>query len=197
MKVEVQLERPEQILERIYPNGKLGGFVVDGTPPAPLGTRVELVLRVGSTPPAHFELKTQLAWARRKASLRLGASFGLEFLAEEARGRARLLAFARGQELAAPLRSAERVHVELPALLVHAGRQRKEQLADLSWGGAFLRTHLPLPPGTAVALHVRPPRSLRKLHLQAEWDSPSCSKTQGRQRGCGAWSKSWHPEHLR
>jgi uncharacterized protein (TIGR02266 family) len=62
----------------------------------------------------------------------------------------------------------ERLGVALPATLSHDGSEQRDELADLSVGGAFFRTAEPLPVGTRVELTFRPPRALTRLRLSAE-----------------------------
>lgn len=160
------LERAADVIERLYPNGKLGGLMLDGAPPGPVGAKVRLTLRVKGPTPRNFTLHTQLAWARRKASVGLRECFGLDFLPEDEGARDRLVSFARGQVPEEAQRNEERLSVALPAALTFEGRERREELADLSVGGAFLRTQEPLPVGSEVVLSFRPPRALTKLRLR-------------------------------
>lgn len=165
-KLELTFDRPEDLLARLYPNGQLGGMFFDGLPPVALGAKVELTLRVTSPSPRHFNVHTQLAWVRHRLP-RQKEGFGLDFLPEDAKGRERLVAFASGKALDEPIRAEERLSVALEVLVMHNGAVRKETLADLSQGGAYLRTKTPLAPGTDVEVSLRPPLSLRRLRLRA------------------------------
>jgi Tfp pilus assembly protein PilZ len=129
-----------------------------------LGDHVVLTVRVWR-PPREFIVHGQLAWARRKASKQLGESFGIDFLASDEGRRGRLLAFARNELTDDLTRLEPRVQVELPVRVLFGGRSRSEFLADLSPGGAFIRTWAPLEPNLRVELLVRPPRSLLGLQL--------------------------------
>lgn len=167
LKVTLELDTPAQILERVYPNGQLGGIRVDGLAPASLGTIVSLVVRVKEPVSRSFTVRARLAWARHKASSALKESFGLDFLSEDARGRERLIDFASGKASPEALRAEDRISVALPVVLTYQGHARKETLADLSPGGAFLRTGSFIPLGSELELALRPPRSLTRLRLRA------------------------------
>src|SRR5689334_1957823 len=101
LRVTLEVASPQELLERWYPNGKLGGLTLKGELPGPLGTRCDLVVRAahpalaspgGASPPAvHFKLRGQLAWARHKGSRGMQECFGVDFLADAAAGRERLL----------------------------------------------------------------------------------------------------------
>ncbi len=161
----LSVERPEALLASYFPNGKRGGLTVPGTPPGALGQRVHLTVKVRS-PAREFELKGVIAWARRKGSKALAASWGMELLAEDDAVRERLLAFANREVDSAALRVEPRRPVELTVKLVHGGEERKELLADLSTGGAFIRTRRPLEQGEPVELVVRPPLSFTSVTLK-------------------------------
>jgi uncharacterized protein (TIGR02266 family) len=140
-------------VERYYPNGKLGGLSLDGRPPGPLGSRVALVVRVRKR---EFTVHGQIAWVRHQTT-RQPAAFGVDFLPEDDASRVRLLAFARDEVTPDAVRGSKRMQLELPVRLVHEGNERREFLADLSSGGAFVRTWNPLPVGELVELSVRSP----------------------------------------
>ncbi len=167
VKLEVEFERAEEVLQRLYPNGRLGGLTLDGIPPATAGARVELVVHLNHPARRHFCARTQLSWARRKGTRGLRECFGLDFLDEDAGARERLVGFALGKGTIETARYEPRLLIDLPVVLSHDGVHRNEQLADLSIGGAFVRTGVPLPIGTEVELSVRPPRALTRLHLSA------------------------------
>lgn len=162
--VTLSVAQPHDLVERYYPNGKLGGLSVEGQPPGALGQLVLLTVRV-KKPVREFVLRGQLAWARHKAAKGQPASFGIDFLPEDDAVRVRLMAFARNEVGDASTRLDRRLQVELPVRLVHRGKARREFLADLSTGGAFVRTWNPIPNGEFVELFVRPPLSISSLHL--------------------------------
>jgi Tfp pilus assembly protein PilZ len=145
------VDQPSELADRYYPNGKLGGIAVDGPPPGPLGLRVVLTVKVKRR---EFTVRGQLAWVRHRTARQHG-SFGVDFLPEDDASRVRLLAFARDEVTPDAVRVEKRLQVELPVKLVHAGRERREQLADLSSGGAFIRTWNPITVGELVELSVR------------------------------------------
>lgn len=179
--VTLTVGQPHEVAERYYPNGKLGGLSVDGKAPGPLGLRVELTVRV-KKPARTFVVKGQLAWVRHKAPRGQSAAFGIDFLPEDDATRVRLLAFARNEVNAEATRVEQRLQVELPVRLVHEGTTRREFLADLSSGGAFVRTWNPLAPGEQVELSVRPPRSLFGLTLKGR---VAWARTTGAHPGMG------------
>ena len=162
--IEVTLEVafPNDVLGRIYPNGKLGGLTLDGKVPGALGQLVTLTVRV-QRPLRDFQMKGQLAWARHKrGSKGLPEAYGVDFLGEPDR----LLAFARSELDPAALRLGPRLATDLPVRITHGGYTRKEFLVDLSDGGAFIRSPEPIPVGHEVELHVRPPNALLGFSLK-------------------------------
>lgn len=160
------VDTPGAVLARVYPNGKLGGLTLDHQPPGALGEFVTVAVR-SRRPPREFVVDGQIAWARRKGSPQLGECFGVDFLADDEASVNRLLAFARDEVPAETTRLERRVQVELPIKLVHGKRSRRERLADLSLGGAFVRTWDPIPVDELVELTVRPPNSIFSLNLKA------------------------------
>jgi uncharacterized protein (TIGR02266 family) len=157
---------PEELDSKFYPNGRLGGLAVEGPSPGSLGQQVKLTVVVRQ-PARRFEVQTQLAWARHKPGPNQPADFGLDFLAEDEGVRTRLLAFARQQLASGATRADFRHSVELEIRLVHEGEQRRELIADISRGGAFVSTENPLPVGAAVQFFLRPPRAFVSLELFA------------------------------
>ncbi len=153
----LEVETPSGILERLYPNGKLGGLAVDGRCPGALGQYC-LVTVVVKRPARSVAVRGQLAWARhRGVKPGLEPCFGVDFVPEDDAARVRLLAFARNELEPHMLRIEARVQVQLPVRLLHGGAVRREHLADLSSGGAFVRTWDPLGLGEWVDLVLRPP----------------------------------------
>jgi Tfp pilus assembly protein PilZ len=167
LSVALEVEHGEDVLERMYPNGRLGGLRVDGPAPAALGARVDLLVRVKRPRAHHFTAHTRIAWVRHKGTAKLRECFGLDFLPDDVNCRERLLAFVRGQVESEHLRAYERFAVEWPVVLAHGGVSRRETLADLSFGGAFLRTRALLPPGAELELSVRPPGALLAVKFPA------------------------------
>lgn len=160
----VEVDRPEDLLALYYPNGKQGGLAVPGAAPATAGQKARLTVRV-KAPAREFQVVVTVAWARLRGSKALQPAWGADFSPDADPARDRLLQFARKQVQAEALRLEPRVQVSLPVRLVHAGLENKEQLADLSTGGAFIRTRRVLDPGAKVELVVRPPLSLTSLTL--------------------------------
>lgn len=164
-KLQLLVSTPGDLLPRFYPNGKLGGLSVDGQPPGALGEFVTLTVRVRK-PPREFTFEGQVAWARRKGSKQLSECFGVDFQADDDATIGRMLQFARNEVSAETTRLERRVQLELPIKLLHGATSRRERLADLSHGGAFVRTWDPLDVGEVVELVVRPPSSLFSLRLK-------------------------------
>jgi Tfp pilus assembly protein PilZ len=167
LNVALEVEHGDEVLQRMYPNGRLGGLRVDGAAPAVVGARVDLLLWVKQPRAQHFNAHTRLAWVRHRGTPRLRECFGLDFLPGAASGRERLLGFLHGQVDTQKLRAHERFSVEWPVVLNHAGVARRETLADLSFGGAFLRTHTVLSLGSPLELNVRAPGALLPIKLAA------------------------------
>jgi uncharacterized protein (TIGR02266 family) len=164
MSATLSVAQPGDLLRRYYPNGKLGGLALDGQAPAPLGTKLQVLVRVGQ-PGRDFSFRGQVAWARHKA-VRQPASFGVDFLPEDEPNRLRLMAFARSEVPETAMRIERRLQVELPVRVGYAGQSTRELLADLSTGGAFVRMNRPVALGELVELSFRPPRSLGSLGLR-------------------------------
>lgn len=164
-RLQLSVAQPADLLPRVYPNGKQGGLTLDGQPPGALGEFVALSVRV-RRPARQFELSGQIAWARRKGSRQLHESFGVDFLEADHPTVDRMLAFARNEVLAEATRLEQRVQVELPIKLIHRDVSRRERLADLSHGGAFVRTWDPLDVDEVVELVVRAPSTLFSVHLK-------------------------------
>lgn len=164
--VILAVESPEALAALYYPNGRLGGLTVPGKPPGALAEHVVLRIEVGK-PSRQFVVKGQIAWVRHKAGPNQPTGYGVDFDPEDDATRVRLLAFARREVSSSATRIEARQQVELQVRLVHEGRQRKEWMADLSLGGAFVRTWNPLPIGAQVALFVRAGLSITSLEIPA------------------------------
>ncbi len=178
---------PADVLGRVYPNGRQGGLTMEGPAPGALGSWIDLTVKV-ARPSREFFIKTQLAWARHVGSRILRESYGLDF-AERDEAAARLLAFARQELDAEATRLHPRVVTDLPVRVSHAGLARREFLADISLGGAFVRTGNPLPAGTTCDISVRPPRMVQSLILPSRvvWD-----RSEGKAPGMGV--EFLHPD---
>lgn len=158
------VEQPRELVDRYYPNGKLGGLMLDGEAPGELGKPIRVTVKV-KKPAREFTFQGSLAWARHRAA-RQPASFGVDFSSSDEASRDRLLAFARNEVAPEAVRVERRLQVELAVRLTHGGTVRKEQLADLSVGGAFIKTRAPLKAGEVVELSLRPPLSFGTLSLR-------------------------------
>lgn len=168
IETELKVGSPAELADRYYPNGRLGGLSVEGRAPGALGQLVSLRVEV-VRPARQFVLRGQLAWVRHKSGgPNQPTGFGVDFLPEDDATRVRLLAFARHEVSSDATRIEKRQQVELTVRLVHEGRQRKELVADLSTGGAFVRSWNPLPVGSKVQLALRLPLSFSALELQGQ-----------------------------
>ncbi len=163
---EFRLSLPEapDILKRWYANGKLGGLVLDGLPNQVLGTPCRIRVEVGNPAPRHLFVRGTISWIRHATNPPLPECFGVDFIDDDANGRERLLEFASACDADA-VRFETRASVKWPLTLEHEGRASKEEMADLSLGGLFVKTGAPLPVGTAVKVAIRPPLSLRALQI--------------------------------
>ncbi len=150
IETRLTVESPEDLADLYYPNGRLGGLSVPGKTPGALGQLVILHVQV-ERPARQFVVKGQIAWVRHKPGPNQPAGFGLDFQPEDD-----------------ATRIERRQQVELQVRLVHQGTQRRELMADLSTGGAFVRTWNPLPVGAKVQLFLRPPLALTALELKAQ-----------------------------
>jgi uncharacterized protein (TIGR02266 family) len=153
--VTLEVAFPADILNRYYPNGKLGGLTLDGSAPGALGQLVALTVKV-QRPERSLDVRGQLAWARHRGSKLLKECFGVDFIGDHER----LLSFAKAELDAEALRGSPRVLADLPVRITHGGITRKEFLVDVSGGGAFVRSTLPVAMGDTLELHLRVPRSL-------------------------------------
>lgn len=164
IRVALRLPSPADILTRCYPNGRLGGITVEGNAPGAVGQFVQLTLSI-EKPAREFTVYGQLAWARHSGSNAFRASFGIDFVHQDEGGHTRLMAFANSDLSPESMRGEMRLAVDLPVKVKHQGEWRKEFLADLSLGGAFVRSASPLAIGETVELSVRPPRALLSFSL--------------------------------
>lgn len=181
-RLRLEVRDGHEILTRYYPNGTLGGLTLEGRPSAILGDRHLLTVTFAEPAPRHFDVVVQLAWVRHKGSTTLKESYGVDFDETDVRGRDRLLQFANQQLPVEATRFDERIAADLPVKILHDGRTRKETLADLSHGGAFVRTATPLPVGAELGFTLRPPGNLFALELRGKviW-----SRTQEEPSGMG------------
>ncbi len=116
---------------------------------------------MSSDPSVSSRCAVSSAWARHRGSRALKECFGVDFIA----GHERLLSFAKAEIDAEALRGRPRQITDLPVRITHGGRTRKEFLVDLSPGGAFVRSALPLQIGDPIELHLKAPRSLMGFTL--------------------------------
>lgn len=166
LEATLRVTTPEELAAAHYPNGRVGGLAVPGKPPGALGQRVKLTVEIAK-PARKFVVDGQLAWARHKAAPNQPSGFGVDFLSDDDGTRARLLAFARKEVAWDAVRAFTRNKIELQVKLVHDGTQRREWVADLSEGGAFVRTWNPLPVGAPLQLFLRAPMALLALEVGA------------------------------
>lgn len=166
LEIDWRVGSPAELAEHYYPNGRLGGLTLEGKAPGALGQLVLLKVEV-VRPSRQFVLRGQLAWVRHKSGgPNQPTGFGIDFLPEDDATRVRLLAFARAEVGSDATRVEHRQQVELKVRIDHAGQQRKELVADLSPGGAFVRSWNPLPLGAKVQLALRLPLSFSALELK-------------------------------
>lgn len=181
-RLRLEVRDGQELLSRFYPNGALGGLTLDGRPTAMLGDRALLTVTLAEPARRHFDVVVQHAWVRHKGSTTLRESFGVDFDRSDQGGRERLLQFANQQLPVEVTRFDERVAVDLPVKLLHEGKTRKESVADLSHGGAFVRTATPLPVGAEVKFSIRPRGTLFALELEAK---VTWNRAQGEATGMG------------
>jgi type IV pilus assembly protein PilZ len=181
-KVALEVQHARDLLTRTYPNGRLGGVRIDGPLPSPTGSIVQLVVKVKEPAERSFKVRGQIAWARHQTTNGMRESFGVDFLPEDETGRDRLLAFASDRVPVDATRYQERVETDLKVKITHGGILRKETLIDLSEGGAFVKSRLPLPVGSEVTFVLRPPLSIRSITLEGR---VAWLRRTGEQRGYG------------
>jgi uncharacterized protein (TIGR02266 family) len=181
-RLRLEVRDGQELLSRFYPNGALGGLTLDGRPSSMLGERLLLTVTVAEPAPRHFDVVVQHAWVRHKGSTTLKESYGVDFDRDDAAARERLLEFANQRLSPDVARFDERVAADLPVKLLHEGKTRKETLADLSHGGAFVRTTTPLPVGAEIGITLRPPKALFSLELRGK---VTWNRVQGEPAGMG------------
>ena len=165
IQTDLTVASPAELAEHYYPNGRLGGLSIEGKAPGALGQLVLMKVEV-VRPARQFVLRGQLAWVRHKSGPNQPTGFGVDFVPEDDATRVRLLAFARQEVSSDAIRVEQRQQVELQVRLVHEGKPRKELCADLSPGGAFIRSWNPLPVGAKVQMGLRLPLSFSAIELK-------------------------------
>lgn len=165
---QLSVDSGAELLQRIYPNGSLGGVVLDGLPPLGLELGAHVVVTIGLKQPAErsFRLRGQLAWIRHKAAGTLREAFGVDFSEKDTVARNRLLQFAHQELPPEASRHDDRFLIDLPVQLKIDGTARAEHFCDLSMGGAFVHSESPPEIGTMVSLRFRPPLSLTAIELE-------------------------------
>jgi Tfp pilus assembly protein PilZ len=164
--IKLSYPSPRALNEKLYANGHLGGVTVEAEAPDELGARVELSIEV-ERPPRSFVVLGQIAWARRKASKALGFSYGVDFVAEQGDLAQRLVAFARNQMGESAMRYQRRFVFDLKATVTYGGISRVEHVADLSVGGAFVRTTEVIATDQLINIKLRLPGHLFATSVKA------------------------------
>jgi uncharacterized protein (TIGR02266 family) len=163
-KLLVSYGTSSSFLDAYFPNGALGGLLVETDANLALGEEVELEIRFEPGPKRPFHARARVAWRRLRGKGNLRAGVGLEFMPTERESRDRLLAFARGGNLPGPERDHERVPAELRVQVRgRNGPPRHERTGDISEGGLFVRTGDPADMGEVLDLLVRPRMMLRGI----------------------------------
>jgi type IV pilus assembly protein PilZ len=152
-------------LDAYFPNGALGGVLVETDADLPLGDEVALEIRFESGPKRPFHARVRVAWRRLRGKGSLRAGVGLEFLPTEREARDALLSFARGGEITVPDRDHERIPADLKVLVRTPQGARVDRSGDISEGGLFIRTPDMLPVGEALDMTIRPRFALRGIVL--------------------------------
>jgi len=194
LQLELVVDGPEELRSRLYPDGLLGGVAITGALPGPLGQRCEVCVKVAGLSDRHFTVQGILAWARHQRSATQLPSYGVAFLADDAGARSRLVGYANQALDPEAARAAERLALELPAILEQGSQARTEVLGNVSEGGAFVRTRLLLPTGTRVQLAFRPPGALLKVRLQGH---VAWVRSHGEAAGFGIAFEDLEPRHAR
>lgn len=165
---ELSVGSGAELLGRIYPNGGLGGVVIDGLPPLGVELGAPVVVNIALKQPAErqFRLRGQIAWIRHKASGTLREAFGIDFSEKDAVARNRLLQFAHQELPPEASRHEDRFLLDLPVQLKIGDTAHAEHFCDLSLGGAFVHSESPPAVGELVTLRFRPPLSLTAIELE-------------------------------
>src|SRR5207245_6493125 len=90
----LDLDFPDRaaVLRRYFPSGRLGGLTVSGQSPFPVGSPVDLTLRIGD-PKRTFPLPTRVAWSRFVVCGHTLPEYGLEFVTADKVLRDRFMGF--------------------------------------------------------------------------------------------------------
>lgn len=166
LSLELEVERPAELLDRWFATESAAGLSLDGKAPAATGTRCLLTVRTRA-PRRTFKVEGHIAWARHQGAQRLKTAFGVQFAAGGETAK-RLLALAQRDFPEDVSRVAERVALEWPVTFVNDRVTRKGTLRDLSTTGAFLATAAPLAPGAMLGLELKPPRAWTTLRIGAQ-----------------------------
>ncbi len=164
--VNLSFPSPNDLRDRLYVNGRLGGVTIDGEPTRELGEEVRLFISF-ERPAREFVVHGRIAWVRRKASKNLGFSYGVDFVDAQGELALRLVAFAKNEVAEYAMRNQRRVVLEAKVTVQLGEVVRVERLVDLSLGGAFIRTETPMPQDSVVELKVRFPGALLSTRIKA------------------------------
>jgi uncharacterized protein (TIGR02266 family) len=164
-RLRVSYSTSSAFLDAYFPNGALGGVLVETDADLPLGEPVDLEIRFEPGPKRPFHARARVAWRRLRGKGNLRAGVGLEFLPTERDNRDALLSYARGGEMHVPDRGHERVPADIRVLVRTESGARIERSADISEGGVFVRTPDLQPVGGVVEMSIRPRFSLRGIAL--------------------------------
>lgn len=168
-------------LDAFFPNGALGGVLVETGADYGLGEPIDVEVRFHNGPKRPFHLAGRVAWRRLKGAGPYKPGVGIEFLPTERLQRDALLEWARGggQFLE---RGTERIPAKLRVRVKARGLpERTERTADLSEGGLFVATPAVIPVGEEVDLVLLPPWSLRGVRVRARvtWHRPAPKRGMG------------------
>jgi Tfp pilus assembly protein PilZ len=157
----------EEFLRHYQPALATGGIFFPTRTVLPVGESVLVEVRFPQLV-NKLMIRGQVAWCRagqHRAKLRAG--LGIEFLATEGRRRDYLLGVARGQVRQVIVRRHRRLPVSMPAewRLVQEREVHRSTVEDIGPGGAFIRSALPIQPGSEVVLGVVPPGSVCPVEI--------------------------------
>lgn len=137
-----------------------GGMFVPGELDVALGEECDVEL-VFQEEHVRFHIRAVVKWKRTQAGRRaLPPGVGLEFFASEARTQEQILRFAKGKESVSHVDRARRWTLQVDVRIAERGRTVEGVTDDISEGGCFVLTDVPLEPGTRVDVKLRAPGSL-------------------------------------
>lgn len=157
----------DQLLRALFPNGRLGGLVIQTPAPLVVGDRVMLQVEVGTDVAMEFQLECAVAWRGLEKR-----AWGLEFSSEEAASVRRMVLVLRG-ERAARRRKGPLMVSGTGEAAVWSSDTPVPVSVDVTERGIFIPDALALEEGDMVPVLLSPAGTVPSLpvHMLVEWRS--------------------------